>query len=59
MAIRDLAIYEMQILGGYFGLSICHQGFGNLRKAGPWGVPQSLYQAIRDLAIYEKQILED
>ena len=34
-----------------------HQGFSNLRKAGPLGVFSSLYLAIRDLAIYEKQVL--
>ena len=33
-----------------------HQGFSNLRKAGPLEVFSSLYLAIRDLAIYEKQI---
>ena len=56
-AIRDSAIYEKQILEGILESLYGHQGFSNLRKAGPLGVFSSLYLAIRDLAIYEKQIL--
>ena len=57
MATRDLAIYEKQILEGILKSLYGHQGFSNLRKAGPLGVLSSLSQTIRDLAIYEKQIL--
>ena len=57
MAARDLAIYEKQILEGILESLYGHQGFSNLRRAGPLGVFSSLYLAIRDLAIYEKQIL--
>ena len=53
MAARDLAIYEKQILEGILESLYGHQGFSNLRKAGPLGVFSSLYLAIS----YEKQIL--
>ena len=56
-AIRDLAIYEKQILEGILESLYGRPGFSNLRKAGPLGVFSSLYLAIRDLEIYEKQIL--
>ena len=35
MAARDLAIYEKQILEGILESLYGHQGFSNLRKAGP------------------------
>ena len=54
MAARDLAIYEKQILEGILESLYGHQGFSNLRKAGPLGVFSSLYLAIRDLAILQK-----
>ena len=37
MAARDLAIYEKQILEGILESLYGHQGFSNLRKAGPLG----------------------
>ena len=36
-AIRDLAIYEKKILEGILESLYGHQGFSNLRKAGPLG----------------------
>ena len=53
-AIRDLAIYEKQILEGILDLRLAIRNLAILRKAGSLGVFSSLYLAIRDLAIYEK-----
>ena len=53
-AIRDLAIYEKQILEGILESLYGRPGFSNLRKEGPLGVFWSLYMAIRDLAILHK-----
>ena len=56
-AIRDLAIYQKQILEGILESLYGHPGFSNLRKADPWRVFWILHWAIRDFAIYEKQVV--
>ena len=50
-AIRDLAIYQKQILEGILESLYGHPGFSHPKYL--W----SLFMAIQDLAIYEKQIL--